>query len=408
MVFGKKNSSNGDTMAKPPKTKKSKGKSAAAGDQWWDQASTVPDDAIVDAAKFEKSARWIRRLLWAIPVCVFIVVLSAATIFASLANQEDVDLTPPTDPTLESRTAANAAVTAWLASGTAIPGGEILGWEGGERFEASGAGAGSVSVYDIHTFEVYAGGVVYSVSVPVSVNGDALDVLATPAITATTPWAETLNGQTAQGEDTIAVDDNVESAITAWAEAYTSGDPVALRRAVADSDTSRYYVPLSGVSFTSVDVSQGFIVGGRQVDEEGNQLPPERVVVRVTAEAQWASLAPEEGEEDDVELSIVTYDVLIDRASSAAPVVVAWGAAGTGASLEPYENATSVEVESNDGSATDEDSSGTDTDESGDGSGAGTDGGSGRSSGQDSGEDSGEGSGEGSDGSGDGSDEGSD
>lgn len=316
-------------------------------DAWWAVAEEVPHPELDDAEALNKRARRWRRLVKATlvlsPVALIVAFLAVATTYNSGAEEPIA----ATDPTLESRSTANAVVVEWLASPVSpIPGGTILGWDTGERFDIAGDAQSGVEemTYDVHTFDVLAAGFVYDVSVPVAVNGDQREVLAAPSIISTTPFTEADTGDTAPDKTRVPVTEEITAAVEAWAVAYTSGDPTALRRAVADSDPARYYVPLLGASFSDVAASEAYVVKERVDEETGETIDPEQVVVQVSMEVTWASQSLVGPDGEELQPARVTYDLLVDKASTATPVVVAWGGSGTGRTLEPYANATPVEV----------------------------------------------------------------
>lgn len=127
--------------------------------------------------------------------------------------------------------------------------------------------------------------------------------------------------------------DPIEQAAIAWAKAFTSGDPEALRLAVNDSNPNRSYVPLVQASPSTISLGD---VASRPLPVEAEKgTKPKQVIAQVSFGIAW------EGQDlgNSQTPSRVTYDVLIDNADAAAPQVVAWGGAGTGESLTPFMNA---------------------------------------------------------------------
>ncbi|WP_422759089.1 hypothetical protein [Paenarthrobacter sp. C1] len=125
----------------------------------------------------------------------------------------------------------------------------------------------------------------------------------------------------------------VEQAAAAWAKAFTSGDPDALRLAVGDTSPDRSYVPL--VQATASNVAVGDVAARPLPADADKDTKPTQVVAQVSFGISW------EGQNLGTAQTParVTYDVLIDKADTAAPQVVAWGGAGSGESLKPYMNA---------------------------------------------------------------------
>ncbi len=120
--------------------------------------------------------------------------------------------------------------------------------------------------------------------------------------------------------------------MNAWLAAYTSGDPAALKQVVGDPDSNRSYLPLSGVTLSSPSIGPvGWLWGDDQ--NRGQDPLPHQALLRVTVGGAWAGQTPAPGGT----VPTLTYDLLLDKADTAAPVVVAWGSPG--APLTEYGNA---------------------------------------------------------------------
>ena len=123
--------------------------------------------------------------------------------------------------------------------------------------------------------------------------------------------------------------DPVKTAVSRWSVAYISHDPEELRLATGDPIATNRYFPFSGPdSITATVLGAGTADSG------------ETAVVRVRLQPHW----PGQPVPDDRRSRVPTappfdLDVLVMNAATGSPVVVAWGAAGTGADLQPYENA---------------------------------------------------------------------
>jgi hypothetical protein len=135
------------------------------------------------------------------------------------------------------------------------------------------------------------------------------------------------------GLDEVSVTSEYDTAVEAWAKAFTSGDPAALKQVVGDPDSAHSYLPLSGVTFTNIQIGQVGALWGKD-QEPSETARPERVIARVSVSAEWSGHTAQ----NNSQYPTITYDLLLDRANTGAPVVVAWGAPGT-ASLTPYSNA---------------------------------------------------------------------
>jgi len=118
----------------------------------------------------------------------------------------------------------------------------------------------------------------------------------------------------------------VSNAISSWLAAYTSGDPQTLLQATGDPSTADAYIPLRGVRSASVaDVLAAADYG-----------PPGQMIVEAQFNIVWDGQSPSAvAAQQEPE----TMDLLVERATTATPVVVAWGPPGSGPSLRPYQDA---------------------------------------------------------------------
>src|SRR5699024_1130015 len=156
-------------------------------------------------------------------------------------------------------------------------------------------------------------------------------------------YAPAASGVSAQalwpGAMSVSASEAVEQAINQWAKTFVGGEPRDLRLVVGDPVATHSYMPMVGAEFHSSEVTEA-TVQPEMYTPEGQVPPdPEQIVVRVELTILW----DEEDELDDRgdvrELQVISYDVLVDRANTAAPQVVAWGGAGSGPTLEAYQNA---------------------------------------------------------------------
>lgn len=244
------------------------------------------------------------------------------------------------------RFAATQAVTAWLAAAPSpLPDGRIVSWDGAREMapsELTDRDGKPVSapvrfVAEIDTFTLVGkGGRQYTSEVLVSVDprGGAT-AASTPSLTAVAPAAgdDWQSGGPWPGLVPAAnVPAPLAQAVSGWAAAYASGDASQLRIAVGDPDLSHAYVPLTGVA--SVKTETVLTAGLSSTDRA-------TAVAQVTLALAWAGQDKPTGPPDPKSSSnaVVTMDVLVERADTAAPVVTAWGAAGSGPSLGRYTNA---------------------------------------------------------------------
>jgi hypothetical protein len=125
--------------------------------------------------------------------------------------------------------------------------------------------------------------------------------------------------------------------MSGWLDAYVSGSSSQLAVAVGDPDTSHHYRALQGVASANFSVLYAAPREAPNVAPAPNNSSPDALLVEVSLNIQWngeKALAPN----TSVDGPPTTTDLLIERANTAAPVVVAWGQPGTGPSLKPYGN----------------------------------------------------------------------
>jgi hypothetical protein len=138
---------------------------------------------------------------------------------------------------------------------------------------------------------------------------------------------------TTAGLNKITTTDAVTQAANAWVEAFTSGNPDKLRLAVGDTAGNHSYVPLAQATASDIRVVE--VAAPKKTGTDADEKAPSSVVARVSFGIKWTG----QNVEHASALSRVTYDVLIERAETNAPIIVAWGGTGTGEILKPYGNA---------------------------------------------------------------------
>lgn len=348
---------------KPARPKPQRGKKAVAeapAENWYDDAAELPRADISENQVNLRKRNTYRRLFWVGIVCMPLALLCSFLAWGSvLATQNQVgDLvnlggqnqqveSVVNRVTSPGRHAGTQALQEWLDSiPSPLPGGSIQSWNGStdipmdvlppdmqvkpiltrEQFTVvDGTGRGYTAEVQVATdprggSTVVAGPSLVPLPMPVPGAFNNLPL-----------W----NGVTADQQ----VNPNVQAAVDAWAQAYTSGDADRLRLAVGDTDGSRSYVPIAGVSRVEAEVLKtGSITRG-----EGNSAVT-FTVARVNLSMNWL------GRRDGQSPAPVVMDVLVQKADTAAPQVVAWGAPGTGQDLRPYQN--SIPTESRDSAPT--------------------------------------------------------
>ena len=153
--------------------------------------------------------------------------------------------------------------------------------------------------------------------------------------------------------------DDIEAAAASWAENYFSADPEALKQAVGDGRDETSYMPMPEAEDIEVSVEEMVASNDAEYDDDSDRY--DRLLARVSVIVTWpnadegiAGLVEANDEDDDSEsdagdddkdveehVAEFSYDVLVDSADTATPVVTAWGPAGSAEELKDYGNAIS-------------------------------------------------------------------
>lgn len=329
---------------------------------WEDPTGNLNKEAPTVKKLFRRE-KWKRRYLkFNALIAVPLILLMTFAVFTN-ATAPDTDAT---DPAAASRAvngsygkaAAFSAVSEWLAGAPApLPGGSIVSWDGYSTQEAPPPEDENDTPipyrYETHNFTVSADTGAFAVSVLVAVDGaHQVTVIGSPSprplVTGEVdeqlvPWF---------GLEQTSASGPVKDSASAWADAYMSGDAEQLRRTVQDKDPKHYYIPFVGVErVDSVSVTAAAYLPAGDPDAE-----PKFMTVRVDVKVWWDGTAPPQKEDaeksstgdgngDETAPALFTFDLLVDDPDSASPVVVAWGAPGSGSTLEPFQNATDTPVE---------------------------------------------------------------
>lgn len=301
------------------------------------QVDAAPADGKWEPGPYVRRARWIRGSIWAVLVLMPLLVVAN---MAQIARGVPSTSTVAASQVAPGLGLARDSLNRWLATDPSpLPGGQVLGWTGSVNVPVvpppDGQSASTPRyTTTVHNFSVIdRSGILYTASIQIGVDprGGAA-VIGGPSLipdmtamadgwaSGTSPWP----GITSPAETTEAI----VTAVTAWAQAYTTGTPGALRLAVGDPSAEHTYLPLSGVSSVSARVvTLGALPSGKT-----------SAVARAELSVTWAGQpAPSAGSHTNV--TPMVLDLLIERADSAAPVVTAWGAPGTGPTLSRYGNA---------------------------------------------------------------------
>ena len=301
-------------------------RAAAVPDEWG-----PPERTAAPRRRSPLPVRGKRFILWAVLVTFPVSVITDVSLLSSrshtaAASSATIPVSSPGMPM------ALVRLNTWL--GTApkpLPGGRVLGWTGARTtpplMSANGQKISSWTS-SVESFAVSdSAGNVYTASVQVALDPrGGGTVVAGPSLTAlpgaaNDGWVDALPWP---GLDPIAVSDGVAQAVTQWASAYLSGSGDALRVVVGDTDTAHSYTPMSGATLSKAVTTNAGLLDPKN---------PSRVAARVVLDVTWP------GQEGAAQL---VFDVLLDRANTAAPVVLAWGGPGSGPTLTPFGNASAA------------------------------------------------------------------
>ncbi|MFE6966752.1 hypothetical protein ACFVAJ_16710 [Agromyces sp. NPDC057679] len=286
--------------------------------------------------------------VWSFPVTAVLL----AMVWVDMPNPDEFKMPTITDQ-VDSPGKAEAiiATDAWLASVPApIVDGHVVSWDGFRdidrpKLDELTKKAVTTPGYDIemHRFTIAdAAGNRYTSEVAVAVSKrEGAVALSTPSLSPLAPsatgWAST---GTWYGLQTATASDEVQVAVTDWAEAFASGDPGVLRQRVGDEASNHSYMPLNGVASVEASV---ITAGSRPVIEDGvvSDDDPKELIAQVQLKLVWLDSEgnPRNDKQNSSGNSVITYDVLIAKANTASPQVVAWGGPGSGTSLEKFQNA---------------------------------------------------------------------
>jgi hypothetical protein len=322
-------------------------KTAARPDSWLGSAEELPRETQVVFKNRHRRQKWFRAVIIGSTV-LFPFTLLALFVALGNANRSSgsADIKPVDS---ESRAAATIEVRDWLAQNPSpVPGtGSIVSWNDGTRVQrpqqtADEARANPLPDYniDVQNFTVVdSNGQTYSVDVQVAVDPKSgSHVIGTPSLTpipnnpqkqpSGSPWYQLRS---------IGAPAPVQTAVNAWADAYTSGKSDTLGQAVGDPDGKHAYVALGGVISHKVNIGSAAWMPTAEEKDKSRDGSSDLMVVRVQLAVQYVGQPPLD--DTDQKGTLISYDLLVKKANTAAPVVVAWVGPGLGPTAKPYQNA---------------------------------------------------------------------
>lgn len=312
-------------------------------DIWGDTATANPRADIELPGKMSKRRKFFHFYTWTAVILLPPLALVNVVLFSENLGTGDEKPAAVSSVDSPTKTEAMLKVQEWLASDPSpLPGGKLLSWDGattqqeysvtesetGETIETQGL--------ELHKLTVTTpGGNIFTTTVQIAYSPiRGAQIMGEPTLLPKAPDDDSSwpNAKTWPNLVSATASEQTTQAVNAWVKAFTSGDPDSLRLAVGDTQSGRSYVPLVEAYATNVLVGDA----AAHPNEDGTtNTSPEQIVARVTFGVTWEGQSVKEG----ANISRLTYDVLIDKANTAAPVVVAWGGAGTGETLTPYMNA---------------------------------------------------------------------
>ncbi|MEH0110589.1 hypothetical protein V6N00_12835 [Tersicoccus sp. MR15.9] len=315
------------------------------GPAWLDDVEEAPRAGMEDVRRKNRMYAATRRILTLMPWMFAVLALMYLSTLPRLL--EPAAAAPAAAAQIDSPTKAVAiqAVQNWLdADPSPLPGGKILSWDGAKvqadpavTTNKDNGQSTEVQGLQLNTLTLTNGsGQIFTTTVQVGYSPiRGAQVIGAPTLIPRAPddtqqWP---NLSSWPGLTKVSATDPVTQAVTAWAKAYTSGDPNALRLAVGDTSTDHAYIPLAGATMHGVTVEDA---ATKTATADGSPaVTASDVVARVSFGITW------QGQKigRDATPSKVTYDVLITRADTASPQVVAWGGVGQGPDLSPFANA---------------------------------------------------------------------
>lgn len=298
--------------------------------------------------------KWVRQYLIVAAVAApILLLLILVQISNSVTAAEGSQVTTSTTGVLDTedrqaRATAINAVEQWLStSPSPLPTGEVVSWDGAQTVpDVAEPEQGRTREemgwpdLEVHSLTLStASGTLYRAEVTLELTAAGAVAASTPSLIPYTPTGDATTGISWPGAVTVQPADAVSQAATAWAEAFTSGDPAKLRLLVGDEDATHAYVPLSGVTLEDFSVTAAAVHPSADTVSDGAN----RLMVRAEGRLAWRGQP-----EDELDGRKVAYDLLVTGANTGSPRVVAWGGPGTGPTLEPFTNAAvGVEIVAN-------------------------------------------------------------
>jgi hypothetical protein len=312
---------------------------------WFPEAVEAPRVTAPDTGILARRQRRYRSVVW---ICVILTPVATLALLVSATNHKSRPAVVSSSGSENSagKVAATVQIEKWLkAIPDPLPNGRIVSWDGAYDIQPPAAKGGSPtpavdSKVEVNRFTVQGDPGIFETDVEVALTPSGPVALGGPSLipvqlgpsagspaTQSGPWPGLIT--------TSSVPSAVSQAVQSWANAYTSGNPATLALAVGDPDTTDHYTPLSGVAAARAAVVDATRVGEAKTDQ---------MSVEVTLAITWTGQPASSGAGNGPSVPVnpqgpqTTLDLLVERANTAAPAVVAWGPPGSGPTLIAYRN----------------------------------------------------------------------
>lgn len=335
------------------KTKTPKRQPAPAQDAFWGQmAEEIPRADVVEVSKAARRIKLYRWYVKANLILLPVAMLGILSMVPKLTETTVIPAAPVSEINSPTKAAAMQAVTTWLGQNPSpLPGGHLLSWDGAKIQAEPGVIEDPTTSkpvekqgLQLHTLTLVTdNGTLFTTTVQVGYSDiRGAQVIGAPTLMPRAPddtskWSNLVSWPNLA---TVPTTDPVRQSATAWAKAFTSGDPDALRLTVGDQAGNHSYVPLVQAAASDVRVEETAAqraTDGKDESKGDAIANPSVVTARVSFGITWDGTDVDKTRTSSA--SRVTYDVLIQQADTASPVIVAWDGVGTGESLKPYQNA---------------------------------------------------------------------
>lgn len=313
----------------------------------WGDAIEAPRADVADPVKVARKRAALKALIWAQLLSWPVLALAVVGLLLDGGSSPSGPTGTVVAATSSSETLAKSVamqtVSKWLDSEPSpLPGGQLLFVESVVKTDVkSGSTNASPGPLDPKSLSVVSlvlsggDGQLYRSAVPVAVADDATaSAIEVPSLELIAARRASDSQEAWPGRDTINASDEVSMAASQWALAFASGDSDTLRLAVGDTAADHFYQPMPQMQQVKVSLKGASELKKPVENQPGSQV----IIVRAQLTYLWAGQPADKTNS----AAFTAMDLLVERADTAAPLVTAWGAPGTGPSLVRYGNAIAM------------------------------------------------------------------